>query len=814
MSPALRAVALASTWWTLALIAAGAVAAQDAGAAPATPALVAPRLREFVPSPHPIGFEDLEAEVILDITVSVDGTVTEVTVVTPAGDGFDELAVAAARRFVFDPATRDGTPVAARVRYRYVFEVHEEVHEVEVDDAGQGESGDDGELPAEGDAEGDAAADDAPPEDAPDDELPVFSARARAEPPPRETTRRTLTREVLTSIPGTRGDALRAVELLPGVGRPAFGAGVLIVRGAAPGDSQVFLDGNPVPLLYHFGGLTSFFNSTLLERMDFIPGNFGVRYGRKIGGILEVEPRDPRTDGHHGYIDVNAIDASILFEGPIDPHFSIALSFRRSYIDAFFGAIVGNSDGFVALTAPVYYDYQALATWTPTPDDRVRAFVYGSSDELRFFLNDPGDGDPAVRGNLGISTQFHRVQLSWRHLFTPWLEQDLSLGVGLNILQFGLGDVLRLESEFWPINGRAEWRARLAPNVRVIGGLDIQATPLSLQFRGPPQRQSEGDPGGMMLSGSRPVDYRVGGVVAYRPAAYVESSVTLFDLWDLNVGVRADFYREIQAWTIDPRLTTRVRLTDTTNVRAGVGLFSQPPEFNETAGGIGNRALEPLHALHVGLGVDQRIPDYALSFTLDGFYKHIWDRVVGTANGTSPFFENGGLGRIYGMEVGARLEPGGPIPLFGFVSYTLMRSERLDRPGDDWRLFDFDQTHILTAALVARWGRGFELGATFRLVSGNPYTPVVSSLYDVRTGLYQPIYGPVNSDRNPFFHRLDVRFAKRWQIDDVGIQFYVDIQNVYNATNREGTLYNYDYSQIGDIPGLPIIPSIGLRGDL
>ena len=33
--------------------------------------------------------------------------------------------------------------------------------------------------------------------------------------------------------------------------------GGLIVRGAAPGDTKVFLDGQEIPQLYHFGGLTS-----------------------------------------------------------------------------------------------------------------------------------------------------------------------------------------------------------------------------------------------------------------------------------------------------------------------------------------------------------------------------------------------------------------------------------------------------------------------------------------------------------------------------------------------------------------------------
>jgi len=122
-----------------------------------------------------------------------------------------------------------------------------------------------------------------------DDDTLTFGATAVIDAPPREVTRRVIRREELTQVPGTRGDALRAVEILPGVGRPPFGTGQIIVRGSAPSDSEVFLEGIPLPLLYHFGGLTSVYNSRLLEQIEFVPGNFSTRYGRRIGGIIEVE---------------------------------------------------------------------------------------------------------------------------------------------------------------------------------------------------------------------------------------------------------------------------------------------------------------------------------------------------------------------------------------------------------------------------------------------------------------------------------------------------------------------------------------------
>ena len=43
----------------------------------------------------------------------------------------------------------------------------------------------------------------------------------------------------------------------PGVARAPFGLGLLIVRGSAPQDTKVFMDGVEIPLIFHFGALTA-----------------------------------------------------------------------------------------------------------------------------------------------------------------------------------------------------------------------------------------------------------------------------------------------------------------------------------------------------------------------------------------------------------------------------------------------------------------------------------------------------------------------------------------------------------------------------
>lgn len=846
---------------------------QEASAQDA-PVITPPQLTRFVEADYPAEAEAAgrEASVMLELTVSADGTVSDVSVVEGAGDGFDEAAQSAVQRFGFEPATRNGEAVPARFRYRYVFELADPEPEPEPVDAPPRSGRLEGTvLSTEGasivgvevvltsadqtlarraltEAGGVFRFDDLPPgsyevrlraeeygdlvqteevrsdevtgltyrmaplDDGGDDD--TFSAVAVIDPPPREVTRRTLSRETLTRIPGTRGDALRAIEILPGVARPPFGSGQLVIRGSAPGDSQVFLDGVPLPQLYHFGGLTSVINSRMLERIDFFPGNYSPRYGRKMGGIIEVGTRDPRSDGVHGVAELSVIDVSLLAEFPIGERASGAFSLRRSLIDLVFDNFVPDSVGVTA--APVYYDYQGWITWRPTDRDRVRVLTYGASDRFAVNLEDSLADDPGVRGNLDLTSRFNFLQLGWDRQISRRTELDVDFQSGPIDLEFSLGDLLKFDLRLWQTYGRLEVRHRPTSRVRLIAGADIFVSPFDLTYTGPAIQQSEGDPGGggslqsMEIGAPLVVDS-----IAFRPGFYVESDMRLLKPWQVVLGARLDYASEIDRFAFDPRLVSMVEVYDGVKIKTGVGLYSQPPEFQESVRQLGNPDLEWIHSAHFGGGIDWT-PTPGIQIGVEGFYKRLWNRVVSTEGGVPPRFENGGIGRIYGMEVSARIDPTGRR-FFGYLSYTLSRSERLDQPDDpdaQWRLFDFDQTHIFTLTGVYRLPRNWEVGGTLRLVSGNPYTPIVGAALDPTYETYIPINGRVNSQRNPLFNRLDIRVEKQWLFDGWKLALFLDIQNVYNRQNQEGLIYNYDYTQSTVITGLPIIPALGFRGEL
>ena len=90
--------------------------------APAPALTKPPRIVHFVEAKPPPALEELtSAEVILVIDIDEKGKVTHVEVAKPAGDGFDEAALEAARQFEFEPGEYQGKPVPVRITYRYHF---------------------------------------------------------------------------------------------------------------------------------------------------------------------------------------------------------------------------------------------------------------------------------------------------------------------------------------------------------------------------------------------------------------------------------------------------------------------------------------------------------------------------------------------------------------------------------------------------------------------------------------------------------------------------------------------------------------------
>jgi len=853
---------------------ASAPVADAATDAPAPQLTRAPELTKFVPAVVPSGAEPLlePRTVVLELTVNADGSVSDVVVHTSVDGARDAAAMEAVGGFEFKPAELDGAPAAVRLKYEYVFEPEAGAapdpavatpEEPSASEPPAAPASDPVAPPASGrlegrtlqsgtrkpligatvslpdlgmealtDAEGRFHFDGVPAgevrivlsdaghgrvEDTErvernavtevtyyaeqtgfgDDDLVAVGRRAR-----KEVVRRELSIQEIKTVPGSNGDALKAVQNLPGVARAS--GGNLVLRGG--GGSRVYLNGHPIPAAFHFGDLRSTVGNGMIESLDVTPGNYDARFGSANGGVVDVQTRRPASDGLHGFGQVDLYDGSAFLEGPVGEHGVLAVGARRSYIDGVMNLVLDEEAKESFPSAPRYYDYQAIYDWK-NGKHRLRANLFGSTDSMVLLLDAP-DSEPAAHGNLTAKSSWVTGQLLWDyrvddrtrvHNSFSYLRTDMFQRLGM----------LKLDIAQDHFTWRSELSREVTPWLTLRSGVHAQMQHSTFDVVAPPPpREGQREPN-LSLQEALQAE---GSASVYNPALFVASELQLGPVLAIP-AVRLEHFSHTDTLKgdllVQPRLDARWAITDGTTAKAGVGLYSAPADLPQSNDVFGNPEVEPEKSVHYSLGAEQRITS-AVSLDVTGFYKDLYHQ-ISPVDDPQVRFDNRGKGRAYGAEV--LLKHDLHSRFYGWVAYTIMRSERMESGQSEYRLFDLDQTHNLNVVGQYRLSRTWELGSRFRFITGNPSTPVRGAIYDSDADTFAPLYEPTNSARLGNFHQLDVRVDKHWIFDTWRMTTYLDIQNIYNRKNPEAVVYNHDFSESLTQGGLPIFPSFGARGE-
>ena len=569
-----------------------------------------------------------------------------------------------------------------------------------------------------------------------------------------------------------------------------------------------------IPAVYHFGGLRAVFPTELLDEINFYPGGFSAEFGRSTAGIIDVTTRDDLPERVTGHVDTNVFDTGVWLRVPVSDAVSIDLGGRRSYIDALLKPI-GPAIGLNFTQAPRYWDYQARVLAELGERHRFSLLGFGSDDRIELILDDEEDLDPELRGGFGASLYFHGVQARLQSELSDTVENEVSLQYVRQSLLFSFGEELRFDLKTHELRARNTLTWRPSGRYALRYGVDLESNPVGDIFVNLPRPPKEGE---------EPLDFGAVDIITtdesfqiVLPGQFLEAELEPLEGLRLIPGLRLDYYTPPEAWSVDARLAVRHALNDTWLLKGAVGTFHIAPTPEETSAGFGNPDLGLERAIHYVLGTEVRLSEH-LNLNLELFYKDLSDLVsrsdaIVERNGEEvpEVYNNGAEGRVYGAELLLRHEFDGRF--FGWVAYTLSRSERLDYGETRWRVFDFDQTHILTALASYRLPANWSIGARWRYVTGNPATPIVDAVYDADNDVYTRVPGETNATRSRPFHQLDIRIDKRWIRDRYTLNFYLDLQNTYNRMNEEGVQYNYDYTEQQAVSGLPLIPGFGFRGE-
>jgi len=748
-----------------------------------------------------------DATVALTLTVEADGSVSGVVASQP-NEPFSGQAVKAAQAFRFQPAMRRGTPVRARIRLQIEFR-----------------------APVPEIIEPSSTA------PATRDELPSPAKPARVARPveievrgvkmdPSRTA--SLSRAEVRQIPGTFGDPFRAIEIMPGVTPIISGLPFFFVRGAPPGNVGYFLDGIPVPLLFHVGAGPSVVHPALIERVDLYPGGYPARFGRYSGGIVSGETVAPASE-LRGEYNLRTFDVGALIELPFAEHRGeLLLAGRYAFTAALFSLLSPQ-------TKLDYWDYQARASYAVTPKDTLSVFSFGSYDFL-------GERTPTRVLTL-FGTEFHRLDARYDHALSPDGNLRLAVSAGLDRSRLPDDRYVRDRS----LGMRAEVSLRVTRDALLRFGSDVRSDAYDVQFD-----TTELGPAAARAAGLFPTrtDLATGirGDLVWNPTPRFQ----------ITPGLRLDYFSSQgqSAVAVDPRLSTRLEVTRRLGLLATFGLAHQPPAFVVPLPGFQPGGLRGGLQLAVqqSMGVDYDLGD-ATNFTATVFHNGFFDmsdplgatprEVNGCVPGSfpsdtlagdrgadpssgrsgacgTPRFTVGTVGEDRSGGSGQGADGGGSataanalaartngesygLELFfkrrltsrvgGFLSYTLSRSVRSF--GNNEFIAAFDRTHVINGALAYNLGRNWRAGTRVTFYTGLPKAPDPTD---------------PSATRLPPFFKLDLRVEKRWQL---GPRAYLAfVAEWMNATlSKEAvattcTLRGCETQTVGPIT----IPSLGIEG--
>ena len=615
--------------------------------------------------------------------------------------------------------------------------------------------------------------------------------------------RETLSKEELSSVPGTAGDVVRALQALPGVYSAGDFSDALLIRGAGPLDNLLLLDGVPLAFPFHFGGLLSTLNSDLIKDVDFSTGGFGPRYGNDYGGMIAITQRDPREDRWGGRLEVTPIFSEAGLEGPLNPNSSLSFSGRRSYLEVL--------SGFLTQFSPIpsFYDYQGKWSWNPSPDFHLNAVAFGSRDNLGLQLQSGFSVAPAISSidqifyHNGFDSQ--GSSFAWtpdgKNTLTGTLyHSTFSLGVQLPPSTYNFD----LQSE--DTGTRLDWRHDFGQGLGLEAGVeythDYSQSALDGTLLLP---QDDLDP--FNFSYQAAIANGSFGAPSDNFSLYADQKFESPDrCLVFTLGGRWDFDAYNRKEETSPRISLACHLSENTVLKASWGVYTQLPfQGLYSATGFGNPQLTSETALARVLGVEQKLDD-SLRLRVEAYDKDLSNLIeFNHPGGPSNYYDNQGSGYSRGVEVFLRYLP--TARFFGWVSYGLSDSQRRDAPTSLLHPYIYDQPQVLTALASYKLTPGWEAGFKVHYAAGLPYTPVKG----ISGGL--PILGPEYSLRYPDYFRLDFSTSLTTVYDTWQWKAFLEIWNATATNNVLTYAYNSDYSQKQPIGEFPFLPYLGFEAD-
>ncbi len=644
----------------------------------------------------------------------------------------------------------------------------------------------------------------------------------------------------LERIPSTGGenDIVAAFSVTPGVVTTGDQGGQLYVRGGTPIQNKILLDGMTIYTPFHSIGFFSIFETELVKSADIYTGGFDAQYGGRISSIMDITYRDGNNKSFSGKASASPFMAKLVLEGPLGKTkgpggISYVLSAKQSLIDKSSKVLYPNINrdeetGEVAGMPFAFTDLYGKLTFKGDGRSKVSAFGFHNRDQVNYdianinwtqsgggmnFLMVPSSAKVFIKGHLNGS--------NFKTVFNEAISASDTVERYSSVGGFDLG---------------FDFTYFLNKNGEINYGFNFGGFTTDFSTYNEANRKIE----------LNNFSTEIGAYFNYR---YVSTR------WVIQPSIRFQMYATYSEISPEPRLGIKFNASEKLRFKASGGRYSQnftSASSDRDVVNLFNGILSAptnvqskfvtqfqnekspqnglQYAWHAIGGFEYDLSDQ-WSINVEAYYKYFSQ--LSNINQNKLYDDNdiqfNQIDDVYkkdfilenGESFGADLllkYSADRLFLWGVYSYG--NSTRWD--GFEFYRPVFDRRHNINLVGTYLIGKKKDLEASVRwnLGSGLPFTPTIGffeeqNFQDGVTTNYvtnNPDYvatnlGAFNSERLPYYHRLDVTVKKRFEFkNSTTCEIIASVTNLYNRKN----IFYVNRITGKQIYQFPILPSLGV----
>ena len=622
-------------------------------------------------------------------------------------------------------------------------------------------------------------------------------------------------------------DLMKAISVLPGVVTTGDQGGQLYIRGGAPIQNLVLLDGMIIYNPFHSIGFFSVFDTDVLQSAKVYTAGFGAEYGSRNSSVMDIRTRDGNRSETTGKLYSSTYMSKLLVETPLGKKDKNGLANNSLFLSG--------KTSYLRQSAPIFYPYV---------ETRFGGLPFTFNDIYGKFTTQSKGGSKlsAKAFNFSDAVMLDSAQgIQWN-----------SWGYGANFTVIPPASATLIQGDFAQsyyyisstenpdqprnssingFNGGLDFTYFLGKADEIKYGLDLIGYTTDFNYT---------NSLGLRLNQQESTT-ELGGFFNYRKVG---------TLLILEPGLRLHYYGSLSELSVEPRLGLKYSITEDFRFKASGGKYSQnlvaansdrdvvnlfygflsgatdlPTSFRDRP--ITSKLQKAMHGVagfeydlgdHWDLTLESYIKDFSQISNINR--NKLYDDVPAYSDRPEILRKDFIVehGWAYGYDALVKFEKG-RYYFWGVYAW----SKVLRDDGIQVYAPNFDRRHNVN--LVANVKMGSEerwfFSVRWNLGTGFPFTPTqgyypgidfldpfgnpdINFDYTTANGDPSVLYGTLNGNRLPTYHRLDASLKYITTVKTGQAEVVIGATNMYNREN----IFYYDRVAAERVNQLPIMPTI------